>query len=163
MAVGPNTFSDLGGAVSDIFSAEGDQYKIEGLQLEEQNYQAASQLALQNEQFAKTSTAIKQQQADRQLYMSLGKTQAAVGGAGFAMSGSNLDIMRSSAEQGATTRAVLGQQGLITEAGYQEQAQAYTNMAAAAQTAIGAEKESELGSEIGGGLKLAAAAATLAL
>jgi hypothetical protein len=88
------------------------------------------------------STAIKESQADRNLYQALGTTRAdfAVGlfarpmncriwrcsGAGFAESGSALDLLRESASQGAMTKAVLGEQGLITEAGYQEQAQSYT-------------------------------------
>ena len=56
MALSGSTLTDLGGAASDLFSWLGTQYKIEGLQFEEENYQAASQLALQNEQFTKTST-----------------------------------------------------------------------------------------------------------
>lgn len=161
MAVGANTFNDLGGAVSDIFSAEAGQYKIEGLQFEEQNYEAASQLALQNEQFTKTSTAIKEQQSDRELYQSLGKTRGAVAGAGLDLSGSSLDILRESAQQGAATRAVLGQQGLITEAGYAEQAQSYQNMASAANAAIEGQKVADTGAEIAAGFKFAGALATL--
>lgn len=161
MAVGANTFQDLGGAVSDIFNYEAAGYKEQALQFEEQNYEAAGQLALQNEQFTKTSTAIKQQQSDRELYQSLGKTRSAVAGAGLDLSGSSLDILRESAQQGAATRAVIGQQGLITEAGYQEQATSYENMAKAAQVAEQAEKTSQFGDLLGGGLKLAAAVATV--
>jgi hypothetical protein len=155
------TMNDLGGAVADIFAYEAAGYKEQALQFEEQNYEAASQLALQNEQFTKTSTAIKEQQADRELYQSLGRTTAAVAGAGLDLSGSSLDILRESAGQGAATRAVIGQQGLITEAGYQEQANSYQNMARAAQVAENAEKTSQIGDLIGGGLKLAAAVASV--
>jgi hypothetical protein len=42
---------------------------------------------------------------------------AQVAGDGFAASGSALDILRSSAAQGAIAKAVTGYQGLITEAG----------------------------------------------
>ena len=49
-------------------------------------------------------------------------------------------MLRSSASQGALTRAVLGQQGLVTEAGYQEQAQSCQSMASAAR-AIAAGEE----------------------
>jgi hypothetical protein len=150
------TFNDFGGAisgvgsaVSDLFAAEGAQYKAEGEEFEKQNYLEASQLAAQNEQFTQQSTAIKEGQADRQLYMSLGKTSAGVGGAGLAASGSALDILRSSAQEGATTRAVLGQQGLITEAGYAEQAQSYQNLASAAQVAIDADESAEKGDTLG--------------
>jgi hypothetical protein len=162
MAVGPATFNDLGGGVAALFAFEAEGYKKQGLQFEEQNYEAAAQLALQNEQFTKTSTAIKQSQSDRNLYMSLGKTSAAVAGGGLAQSGSALDLLRTSAEQGATTTAAVGQQGLITEAGYQEQADAYTNMARAAQVAENATDNAAFGDLLGGGLKFAAMAATFA-
>lgn len=161
MRLSSSTFTDLGGAVSDLLSFEGDQYKKQGLELEEQNYRDAAQLALLNEQYTKTSTAIKQQQADRELYQSLGRTTAAVAGAGLSLSGSSLDILRQSASEGAATRAVIGQQGLITEAGYQEQADSYKRMAEAAQVSKRALDSAGIGSLIGGGLKLAAAAATL--
>jgi hypothetical protein len=52
--------SGVGSAVSDLFAAEGAQYKAEGEQFEKENYQLASTLADQNEQFTKTSTAIKE-------------------------------------------------------------------------------------------------------
>lgn len=161
MALGSATFNDLGGATSDLFSFLSTGYKEQALQFEEQNYEDAAGLALQNKQYTQTSTEIKQQQQDRELYMGLGKTEAAVGGAGFELSGNAVDLLRESAQQGATARAAVGQQGLITEAGYQEQHDSYMNMAAAAQAAESAEKEAGIGNLIGGGLKLAAAAATL--
>lgn len=161
MALSSTTFSDLGGATSDVFSFLGTKYKEQALQFEEQNYEAAAGLALQNEQYTKTSTEIKQQQSDRELYMGLGKTRAAEAGAGFAESGSALDLLRESAQQGATARAAVGQQGLITEAGYQEQHDSYMNMADAAKAAESATSLSGIGSLIGGGLKLAGALATL--
>ena len=95
--------------------------------------------------------------------MSLGKTQAAEAGAGLAQSGSAVDLLRESAQEGATTKAAVGQQGLITEAGYQEQHDSYMNMAAAAQAAEQATELSGIGDLVGGGLKLAAAIAPLAL
>lgn len=158
-----STFGNFGGGVSDIFSFLSTQDKEQGLQFEEQNYEAAARLALENEQFTKTSTAIKQQQSDRELFTSIGKTEAALGGANLAASGSGLDILRESAQEGATTRAVVGQQGLITEAGYQEQHDAYMNMAAAAKSAESATGLAGIGSLFGGGLKLFGAIAPLAL
>ena len=58
-------------------------------------------------------------------------------------------------------QAVLGQQGLITEEGYREQAQSFSNMQQAATMAASAEKTAGVGSWITGGLKLGAAIATL--
>jgi hypothetical protein len=161
MAFGAATINDAAGGVSDIFAGIGEEYKAEGAQFEQQSYQEAEQLALQNQQFAKTSTAIKQGQADRALFTSLGATTAAEGNSGLATSGSAIDILRQSASEGATTRAVLGQQGLIQEAGFAEQAQSYENMANAAGVAIKADQEAEIGDDIGAGLKGVAAIATL--
>jgi hypothetical protein len=156
-----STFSDASGAVSDLFAAEGDRAKAQGDLLEKQNYLAASDLAMQNEQFAETSTAIKQSQLDRQIYQTIGGQKADIAGAGFAESGSGLDLLRSSASQGALTKAVAGQQGLIQEAGYKEQSQSYQNMAQAAQVAADAENNAATGAEITGAIKGVAAVATL--
>jgi hypothetical protein len=103
------------------------------------------------------STAIKQSQADRALFTSLGTTRADIAGAGLAASGSALDILRSSAQQGAMTRAVIGQQGLITEAEYAEQHASYEKMASAADVAIQADKLAATGSFVAAGINAAAA------
>lgn len=143
MALGTGTFTALSGAVSDLFAAGADRSKGDALRikakgdaLEGENYDLASDLALQNKQFTETSTAIKAQQLDRQNTQVLGGQQADVASGGFAASGSALDLMRDSASQGALTKAVAGQQGLITEAGYQEQAESYQNLSKAAAFAV---------------------------
>ena len=146
-----------GAGVSDIFSGFGDLEKMKGDELEQQSYQEAAQLALQNEQYTKMSTSIQQAQEDRTVALAQGRTQSEVAGAGFSMSGSALDIMRSGAQQGALTKAVTGYQGLITEAGYAEQAQSYTNMAAAAGDAAKGSNLAAVGSFVAGGLDLIAA------
>lgn len=161
MAIGSTTFSAFGGAVSDLFAGFGDLAKAKGDEFEKQNYELASTLALQNKEFATQSTAVKIMQADRELSKAQGQTTADVAGAGFATSGSAIDILRESASQGALTKQVLGQQGLITEAGYQEQATSYQNMAQAAQAAIDAEKKASFGAFISGGFKAIAGIASL--
>lgn len=161
MALGGATFSDAGGAVSDIFAGFGAASKAQGDQIEAQNYGLAAGYASEEEQYAATSTAIQEAQAERESYRTISGQQADVAGAGFAASGSALDLLRSSAQQGAMQQAVLGQQGLITEQGYQEQAASYTNMQQAANIAASAEKTAETGDFIAGGLKGAAAIATV--
>jgi hypothetical protein len=194
-----STFTDIGGAVSDLFAglgaqtqaslkaqgldiqAEGTELQAEGNLTEAQNYTLASTLASQNAQYTQMSTAIQQAQQQRSTTIQIGGQRAAAAGAGFAASGSSLDIMADSARQGALYQAVLGQQGLITEAGYQEQAQSYTNMAAAATNAAAVEENiatqteqlasetqstgtlSEIGDFAGALLKGAGAVASLAL
>jgi hypothetical protein len=161
MAFGSSTFGDLGGAVSDLFGSSAHKAKAAGDRIEAENYDLASSLALQNEKFTEMSTAIKQSQLDRSIFQTIGGQQADVAGAGFAESGSALDLLRSSAQQGALTKAVAGQQGLITEAGYQEQAQSYTNLASAARLAADAEDRAANGSFFSSIIKGAAAVATL--
>jgi len=161
MALGQTTFSDLGGAVSDLFGGFGDKAKAAGYRIEAANYRLAAQYADKNAVYTEWSTRIKEFQQDRENAKSLGQTTADLAGAGFAESGSGIDILRESAAQGAMTKAVLQEQGLITEEGYRVQAQSYRNMAAAADMAAKAEEDAATGSFISGGIKLAAAAFTL--
>lgn len=150
-----NPFPGIGAGVSDIFQGEADRSKASYDLLEGQEYTEAQTLAEQNEQFTAQSTQIKEAQINREVTASLGKTQAQVAGAGFATSGSALDILRSSAQQGAVTKAVASEQGLITEAGYQEQASSYGLMAQAAQSAAAAENKAAEGADIGAALQFA--------
>jgi hypothetical protein len=169
MAFGAATFTDLGGAASDIFSgitgSESLQIKAQGDLAEGRSYDLAAALALQNEQFTQTETGVKQMQNDREVYQTISGEQAGIAGGGLAESGSALDLLRSSASQGALSHALIGQQGLITEAGYQEQHDSYVNMSAAAKQAAQSEEElaSQTGlfSEITGGIKAVAGIATL--
>lgn len=161
MAFGSGTISSIGGAVNDLFAAEAHGSKAQGLRIEAGNYDLASGFATQNEKFTETSTAIKQAQNDRELYKTLGGVQADVAGAGFASGGSALDIMRDSASQGALTKAVGAQQGLITEEGYKVQAETYANMGVAARMAADAEDEAAKGSTWSAVFKGAAAVASV--
>jgi hypothetical protein len=169
MAFGGNTISDVSGGVSDIFGgsskAAGLRLKASGDLVEAGNYDLASTLAKQNEQFTEQSTAVKQMMANRQIYQGIGTETADIAGAGFSESGSALDLLRSSAQQGALQKQLIGQQGLITEAGYNEQATAYTNLAGYARMAASTENSmadtaSTMG-DITGGLKIAAGIASL--
>lgn len=157
MAVSNATFSDAGGAVSDLFagfsattqaglkaqglniSAEGTRLKAQGDLAEASNYDIAGNLAGENEQFSKTSTAIQQMQQLRSNEAQVGTQRADIGASGGTTGGSALDILRDSASQGALAKAVLGQQGLITQAGYKEQQDSYETMASTARTTAAGE------------------------
>jgi murein L,D-transpeptidase YcbB/YkuD len=173
MTFGPSTFSNLGGAASDLLagfgasekgalqaqglritaagtrigaqstrlSADGLRIKAQGDLAEASNYDIASTLAQQNEAFTAQSTRVQQMQLDRQVTQAIGGQQASVAGAGFASSGSALDIMRDSASQGALAHGVLGQQGAITEAGFEEQATSFQTMAAAGRATAAGEMD----------------------
>jgi hypothetical protein len=163
MALSQTTFSDFGGAASDLFAAKGDNAKAQYDFAEGKNYGLAADLAGQNAKFTETSTAIKQAQQQRELMLNLGGERADVAGAGFAESGSSLDILRDSASQGALTHAVMGQQGLINEAGFEEQQKSYQTMQTAAIDAGNAENQAATGSEISSGIKAIAGIASIAL
>lgn len=149
MAIGANTFSFAGGAVDSLFKGLGSE-------AEAKNYRLAAKYADQNAQFTEMSTAVKQTQATRAITLGIGETKADVAGAGFAESGSALDLLRDSASQGALQKAVLSEQGLITEEGYKVQAQSYRTMAEYADMAA-------TGDYIAAGVKGVAAIATLAI
>lgn len=156
------TLTDAAGAVTDIFgTAESDKAKEKGDLLEEQNYLAAANLAGQNEKFTETSTAIKTAQIQRQTTLAMGTTTADIANAGFATSGSGLDILADNASQAALTKSVASEQGLITEAGYTEQQKADTTMADAAQVAAEAEHNAAGVATVSGIIKGAASIATL--
>ncbi len=145
--------SAIGGGVSDIFAGFGDQAKAQGDLAEAGEYGLAAAYAEKEAQYTKVSTAIQGFQQERELSKSLGQTTADVAGAGFAASGSSIDLLRESASQGALHQAVTQQQGLITEQGYEEQAQSYEMMQSAAMQAAGAEKQASFGADLGAGIE----------
>lgn len=148
---------DIGSGVSDLFQASADRSKASYDLMEGQEYSLASDLATQNEQFTQMSTAIKEAGENREVTQALGKTQAQVAGAGFAESGSALDILRSGAQSGAILKATTSEQGMITEAGYAEQAASYNLMATAADEAASAEGKAAGGADIAAIIKFASA------
>jgi hypothetical protein len=161
LAIGSSTFSDFGGAVSDLFAASAAKSKATGLRIESQEYELAAGLADQNEKFTEQSTAIKEFQQSRDIQQTIGSQQAAVASSGFAASGSALDIERDSANQGAIAQGVLAQQGLIEEAGYEEQAASYRLMAQASSQAATAADHAVNGDNISAIIKGAAGVASL--
>jgi hypothetical protein len=165
-SISNQTFTDFGKAAQDIFSsqanaaglriqaqgtdleaagtriqAKGSLLTAQGDLTEAADYTLASSLAEQNALFTKASTAIQQTQADRQLQMSLGETQASLGAAGLSGAGSGTELLRASVAQGSLNKSMLGSQGLIQEAGFEEQAQSYTNLANFARYGAGVETE----------------------
>ena len=140
-------FSALGGAVSSLFGAAGAAESAS-------SYSDAAAIADQNAKIAAQSAAIKQTQLARQIYQTVSTQKAGVAGAGFAASGSALDLLRSSASQGALAKAQATEQGIITANSYAQQAGMYRGLAGAANT-------SSTGQEVGGILGLVGAAASI--
>lgn len=139
---------DIGGAVSALFGAKGATASAG-------SYAEAAAIALQSAEIAKQATGVKEIQASRQINRTLGTQAAGVGGAGFAMKGTALDLLRSSASEGALTKALIAEQGMITENSYAQQAGLYSGLA-------GTAKSSATGQSIGGILQGAGGALSLA-
>jgi hypothetical protein len=161
MAVSGQTFSDFGGAVSDLFAVSADRAKAAGDLAEATEYGLAASFAEKEAQYTAVSTQIQEYQEQRALSKSLGDTSAGIAGAGFSAGGSGLDLLRDSAAQGAMQQAVTKEQGLITEEGYEEQAQSYRIMQGAAEQAAQAEKKAAIGAEWTAGIKIAAGIASI--
>ena len=135
----------FGTAASDLFAGYGaqtaDDLKAEGFTAEATNYGKAATLADENAQYTVESTAAKAVQAQRQQELGIGQEVTSIAGNGFQMSGSGLDILRSSHEQAGLESALITTQGSMTEIGYQEQASAYRTMQAYATSAAATEQK----------------------
>jgi hypothetical protein len=129
------------GAQSTRLTAEGLRLKAGGDLAEATNYDKAAELATQNEAYTAQSTRIQEAQTQRQITQTIGGQQASVAAAGFSSGGSAGDIMRDSASQGALAKGVLAQQGVITEAGFDEQAKSFQTMAAAGRATAAGEMD----------------------
>lgn len=158
-----NVFSDASGAVSDLFAASADKSKAQGDFAEAQNYDLAEGLANQNAQYTQWTTGIQAMQAQRKTLQTAGTIQSDIGGSGLTASGSSLDLLRESAENGAVAKDVGIAQGNITQAGYEEQAQSYNIMSQAATAAGNAENTAATGADITAGIKGVAAVANIAM
>lgn len=128
-------------AQSTRLSAEGLRLKAGGDLAEAQNYDMAGDLATANEAYTAQSTRIQEAQTQRQITQTIGGQRASVAAAGFSSGGSAGDIMRDSANQGALAKGVLAQQGVITEAGFDEQAKSFATMAAAGRATAAGEMD----------------------
>lgn len=161
MALGAGTFTAAAGAASDLFAAEGLRTRATGNRIEAQQYGLAANLARENEQFSKTSTAIKEFQTQRSIESTIGSQQAEVAASGFGTSGTALDLLRDSASQGALTAATLQQQGIIEQHGYEEQAKSYDLMQQSAYMAANAADKAADFADITAAIKGVAAVASL--
>ena len=149
----------FGGGVSDIFGGIGMGIKSDASKLEADQYRQAAGFSRFNEDVTNQSTEIKLAQQQRQSYQAIGQEEASTAASGFNMSGSGLDLLRSSTQQAALEHAVVGQQGQVAALGYDEQAKSYDAMAASADDAAKAAKMGEIGSYVTGALKIGAAIA----
>src|ERR1700680_2862330 len=74
------SIGNISAGIGDLYAAKADKAKAAYDITEGKEYDLASQLALQNEQFTQMSTAIKDAQTSREIAKSEGATSAAVAG-----------------------------------------------------------------------------------
>lgn len=134
-------FSLAGGAVTDLFGAQAAKTSADGDRLEASSYRQAAGLANDDASFAQTSEQVQEFQQNRATFQAEGTTQSDVAGAGLAASGSALDILRDSAQQGSLASSMIRQQGSINIESYHEQADALNTQAQAADMAAKAQDE----------------------
>ena len=163
MALSNATFTDVGGAVQDLFASQAANTQAAGDAAEAANYRQAAAFARTNEIYAKATEVLQDYQVGRSTFQQLSTQQADIGGNGMADSGSAIYLAMDSARQGSIAHAVTVQQGQINIASYEEQAVSYDNMAAAADMAAEAAKKSSSGDIFGAAVKGIAAIASIAL
>lgn len=129
-ALSADFFDHIGGGISSIFGAIGDLKEADA-------YKKASSIATQNAVLEHESTQIQQTQEGRKVFQTLGAQAAQVGGAGLSASGSALDVLRSSVQQGALQKQLIGLQGAVQETSFKQEAASYQDMAGAASAAAG--------------------------
>lgn len=125
--------SAVGGLVNaagEIFGGQANSQALNeeagGFDQEAAFYGKAADLEGENEVLAGSAGDIKIAQQERTNYGVLSSTESAQAGAGFAMSGSGLDIMRENAQQGHLATQMLGVQKGIDINTYAVQKEAYS-------------------------------------
>jgi len=98
--------------------------------------------------YTERSTAIKELMFSRELYRTLGAGRADIAASGIKLAGSAADVMRASAQEGAITRAIIAEQGLIEKTSYIAQAEA-------AELEARAQKKKAILSAIGAAVSVA--------
>lgn len=140
--------------VGDLFASSAQtsalQTEAGGFNTESNFYQEAASLEAENAQLAEAAGNVKIAQQQRQNYEVRSATEEAQAGAGFAMSGSGLDILRENIQQGQLATGLLGIQKSIDVNTYNIQAKSYEAAAEQAQAQAGAAYASASGAGTGG-------------
>lgn len=117
-------------------NAEAQGITAEGYQAEIDAYGKASGIAEGNAGVAQIASDVKALQADREMQRSMGTARANAAGQGVGTeSGSSVDIMRMSMQEGFLNQQLIQLEGAIDVSGYHQQAAAYQASSAAAKAA----------------------------
>lgn len=108
-------------AASNAANAAASTTQSEGYLREAEAYENVGAIAKENATIEGVSGNIKQLQLGRAVQRTLGSQRAAVASAGFASSGSSLDVMKSSIQEGYLADQLIRSQTAVTQGGYLEQ------------------------------------------
>ena len=139
-----------GGAFGDIFGGIGDLFASQGSQTAADLFGQAVTVGGQELQLEKASGNIEEAAAGRQIYHTISTQQAQVAGSGLAESGSALDILRASRQQGSIQQQVIGANIGIQEEGTQLQIISAQAQQAQAQATAEAQLFAGIGGIVGG-------------
>jgi hypothetical protein len=167
----------IGGAVQDLFNYEGTKYSAESDRLAAgadrlaaSSYTQAAGIAGENLTLEEQSVAIKETQADREIYQNDSSQRATAAANGFQEAGSAAAILADSANQGQLQKTLIQQQGDIVENATRQQILSLNTQAQEANTqalmqdnAANAAGEAGTGALIGGAFKAISGIASLAL
>lgn len=190
MKLSADLFSGLGSAVGDIFGGAAAVSSASGYKASAAAYRGTAQLyreqgaiygqmgevSATNADIAGAGAKLQEVQAGREIYKVLGGQRADIAASGLDTTGSALDIIRSSTQQGQLQLGVLRNQGMLEQQGYKEEQLSYQAMGkasdAASTAALGqasmadaqasAVKKSGAGGILGGVLKGVGAIASVA-
>jgi hypothetical protein len=115
-----------GDATAYAAAAEGSLLTAKGADIEAAAYGVAAGIATENQRGEALAEQVRQVQIMREIDQTIGQQKAATAANGFQMSGSALDIMQSSYQQGYLSQQISGMQSTQVQRGYMEQAAAAT-------------------------------------
>lgn len=135
--------------IGDLFQGIGDFASASGYAGESAAYGQAAKYAQQNAIISQEAGDIKEAQASRAIYKTIGAQKAEFAGAGLTGGGSAQEVLRASVSQGALEKAIINEQTQINVTGYKEQAAEFQGMQAAADAASTASTINGVGSILG--------------
>lgn len=125
-------------AAVDTANATAAGVQVTGYTTEGNAYQTASDIAQQNAAVAGVSGQVQELQEARATRTTIGEQKAQVAASGFGASGSNLDILRASLQQGYLTQQLTRTQTTLNQGGYLEESAAAQAEKAATSVTAGA-------------------------
>jgi hypothetical protein len=123
-ASNPTGAADYGAATADIFGTAGSAIQAYGSFQAQGAYKESAATDIEEAGLALQKSKIQEAQIGRELSMQQGQATSTITSNGFELGGSGLDILRMNASQGALAQATTGEEGLIQQQAYMQQASA---------------------------------------